>query len=283
LRLHLQAIDKLNHALDSDPTNRVTLRRLGEAMTNIDRKTEAQSLFVRAINSDPRDSKSYLKFAVYLEQTHRYDEAERMYLRALRLENFTVEALVMYADFVTTFRQHHNDAEELYEIARRLDAKDPHALNNQACLLAGVKEEYARAIELWDACMALHQNQQSDSDSKRQLQESVSVGTFKLYDVPGTRHVYLHLQNWLAALKRVNSTQDTIADLDGQAEQMLELMGGSATVHSQGIKKPLVFVTTNKRKFNDACELLRKSPKRWEIRMENVRHLLLIPIVMFLD
>ncbi|KAL6054057.1 Clu domain-containing protein [Balamuthia mandrillaris] len=117
VRLNTKAIELLYKALDCDPSNHITLRKLGDALAAMDRDAEARIAYKAAIKANPSDCANYFRYAVLLEKVHKYDMAEYYYLQGLERQPTNATCLSTYADFVATFRRNNRDANRLYAAA----------------------------------------------------------------------------------------------------------------------------------------------------------------------
>ena len=75
----------------------VTLRKLGTALTSIDRNSEAKLMYSRALKLNDKNSDTHYAYALFMEKIHRYDEAEKHYLAALQLDPCNIPCLCTYA------------------------------------------------------------------------------------------------------------------------------------------------------------------------------------------
>mmetsp|Transcript_7050 Transcript_7050/g.17843 ORF Transcript_7050/g.17843 Transcript_7050/m.17843 type:complete len:699 (+) Transcript_7050:175-2271(+) len=115
------AIDKYQEALDTNPSNKITLRNMANCWLKVaelekfnckemalktftlddPRIKQANRFFQRAVESDKDDPHTLLQYAKFLNRCGALDAAEDHYLRALQADPYFADALREYGQFLS--------------------------------------------------------------------------------------------------------------------------------------------------------------------------------------
>ena len=159
-RLLALATEQFSRALHGNPTNRTTLRNIGECLAALGREAEARTVFERAVANDPSDTITWYKFATVLVKQGRFDEAEECFLRSLEACPVHSNCCYYYADFLAHIRKNFSDAERFYRRALRIDPANAAAANNYAVFLTTFVHDVAKADRLFRVATAAPTNPQ---------------------------------------------------------------------------------------------------------------------------
>ena len=127
---------------------------------------EAADLLQENSSTDPSNSNLlgiYAYFLTTIRQDH--DQAERLYNQAITINPKDAFNLGTYANFLKNIRHNHDHAEELYEQALAIDPNNTTILGSYANFLKNIRHNHDHAEELYAQALAIDPNNASTLDT----------------------------------------------------------------------------------------------------------------------
>jgi Tfp pilus assembly protein PilF len=131
--------------------------------------------------------------------------------------NLSSYLYAIYADFLVE-RGLFDEAEQFYQLSRKLTPNDSVVLNNYACFLTNIRHDYKTAEQLFDQCV------HCDPD-------------------------YRHMKNFYLFQK------DAMKD-DAKAQQLMQQLQEMESSDGEASFIPLAFVTGRRDKFEEVSKIL---------------------------
>ena len=140
--------------------------RLNLFFVTVHKTCSTPDLLQENSSTDPSNSNLlgiYAYFLTTIRQDH--DQAERLYNQAITINPKDAFNLGTYANFLKNIRHNHDHAEELYEQALAIDPNNTTILGSYANFLKNIRHNHDHAEELYAQALAIDPNNASTLDT----------------------------------------------------------------------------------------------------------------------
>lgn len=158
-RLLTLAISSFESALDSHPTNIVSLYNLADCLMLVNSIDRSREYYRKALLLENRNPVALFKYGLFKEFTDQYDSASKYYrLSITAFPNYAI-CHVVYADLLVHHYKQYDKAEYHYKQALQADPLNEYALNNYAIFLLKIRQNIDLAGEIFEKAITVSNNE----------------------------------------------------------------------------------------------------------------------------